>query len=67
MSKLEDLGRQKAMEMLNEYGDKTCPECGHSNWAHGVGGCVYDWGKCGCKLGKSNEEIIFGNPPLQNP
>jgi hypothetical protein len=60
--RLVELGREKAMDLLNEYGNKTCPECGHSNWAHGVNGCVYDlWqNPCPCKLGKSNEEIIFG-------
>jgi hypothetical protein len=59
MSRLEDLGREKAMDLLNEYGNKNCLVCGHSNWAHGKNGCSYDWGKCGCKEGKSNEEIIF--------
>jgi hypothetical protein len=58
---LVDLGRQKVRELLQEYGDKTCPDCGHSNWAHGIAGCSATWGKCGCKKVKSNRQIIFGD------
>ena len=61
--RLTELGRQKAMKLLQEYGDKNCSECGHSNWAHGENGCGATKGSdnsCPCKQGKSNEEIIFG-------
>ena len=56
--RLVELGYQKAGELLNDYGNRICPACGHSNWAHGEGGCVHN--PCPCREGKSNEEIIFG-------
>jgi hypothetical protein len=62
-SGLLELGRERAMELLYGYGNKTCPDCGHSNWAHGVEGCGFGYfgaNPCRCKTGKTNEEIIFG-------
>jgi RNA polymerase subunit RPABC4/transcription elongation factor Spt4 len=65
------MGRWIAMKLLVAHGNKTCPECGHSNWAHGKAGCCIalqseqsagskdDSGECPCKRGKTNEQIIF--------
>ena len=58
-SLLVQAGRKFCEDAIQKAGEAICPECSHSGWTHGHGGCQYSLDPiCPCSRKTSNEKII---------